>query len=493
MAQSRKPVAWSIAGSDSGGASGIQADLCTFKDFGVYCCTAITAVTAQNSFAVGHIAVTSKRAMAAQINALDSDFPADAIKVGMLASDGVAQTVCNYLDDFKGPVVVDPVIRASSGDSLISDDAMDMMRKRLLPRADVITPNRNEAGFLLGRKLASTTDMEQAAHDLVAKGARSVLITGGHFDAVDGLCVDYWCDATRGFWIGGEHINSVHSRGSGCTISSAIAAGLARGLPIEDALVLARAYISKGIRYAVQMGGGPGAVAHMGWPDSVDDWPVVAPTLADFRRVAFPACDKPLGLYPVVDSAKWVARMVNAGATTVQLRVKDRPLEEVKAEIAAAVAAVEGSDARLVINDYWREALESGAWGVHLGQEDLAEADLDAIHGAGLRLGISTHSDWEVARAHAARPSYIAIGPIYPTTSKPMPFAPQGVARLQRWVNMLGDTYPLTAIGGIDTARAADVLGTGVGSCAMISAITAADNPEAVVGKLVHMHSEAAA
>ncbi len=488
MAQSRRPVAWSIAGSDSGGASGIQADLCTFKDLGVYCCTAITAVTAQNSFAVGHIAVTSKRAMAAQINALDSDFPADAIKVGMLASDGVAQTVCNYLDDYSGPVVFDPVIRASSGDALVSDDAMKMMRKRLLPRADVITPNRNEAGFLLGRKLQTIGDVETAAQDLIALGGRSVLITGGHFETVSGRCLDYWCDATRGFWIGGRHINSVHSRGSGCTLSSAIAACLARGMAVEDALVLARAYVAKGLRYAVQMGSGPGAVAHMGWPDSIEDWPVVADSPEDFRSIPFPDCDRPLGLYPVVDSAKWVRRVLAAGADTVQLRIKNQTPENIKKEIRAAVEAVAGSDARLVINDYWREAIDAGAWGVHLGQEDLATANLDAIHSAGLRLGISTHSDWEVARAHAARPSYIAIGPVYATTSKDMLFAPQGLARLKRWVAMLGPQYTLTAIGGIGVSRAAGVLATGVGSCAMISAITEAADPEAVVAELVAMH-----
>ncbi len=142
----------------------------------------------------------------------------------------------------------------------------------------------------------------------------------------------------------------------------------------------------------------------------------------------------------------------------------------------------------MFINDYWPQAITAGAYGVHLGQEDLDVADIQAIADAGLRLGVSTHSHYEVARAHALRPSYIAIGPVYPTTSKEMRFGPQGVNRLRHWVELLSPGYTLTAIGGINLKRADEVLATGVGSCAMITAITEADDPESVVASLMALH-----
>ena len=136
------------------------------------------------------------------------------------------------------------------------------------------------------------------------------------------------------------------------------------------------------------------------------------------------------------------------------------------------------------MNDFWREAIDARAYGVHLGQEDLTDADLPAIAGAGIRLGVSTHSYYEIARAHAVAPSYLAIGPIYATTTKPMKFAPQGIDRLGRWVDLLKPRYPLTAIGGIDTARAPGVMATGVDSIAVVRAITEAADPFQAVADL---------
>ena len=144
----------------------------------------------------------------------------------------------------------------------------------------------------------------------------------------------------------------------------------------------------------------------------------------------------------------------------------------------------EGSGTRLFVNDHWQEAIRTGAYGVHLGQEDLETADLAAIAHAGIRLGVSTHSYFELARAHAVRPSYVAIGPIWATTTKPMKFAPQGIGRLRRWVGLLASLYPLTAIGGVSTERVPAVMATGVGSVAVVRAITEASDPKAAVARL---------
>ncbi len=188
---------------------------------------------------------------------------------------------------------------------------------------------------------------------------------------------------------------------------------------------------------------------------------------------AFAATAPQLGLYPVVDSVSWIERLLAAGVRTIQLRIKDLPDREAEDSVRKAIALGRRYRARLFINDYWRLAIAHQAYGVHLGQEDLEVADLQAIRQAGLRLGISTHDDAERERAVALRPSYIALGHIFPTQTKQMPSAPQGVAQLQRHLPHL-QGIPAVAIGGISLARVPEVLATGVGSIAVVSAITQA-------------------
>ncbi|MDO1510942.1 MULTISPECIES: thiamine phosphate synthase [unclassified Neisseria] len=188
----------------------------------------------------------------------------------------------------------------------------------------------------------------------------------------------------------------------------------------------------------------------------------------------------PLRFYAVVPTAEWVERMVKAGADTVQLRNKELHGDNLKKEIERSVATCKGTSTRLFINDYWQEAIAAGAYGVHLGQEDMNEADLAAIADAGLRLGLSTHSVAELDRALSVRPSYVASGAIFPTTTKKMPTAPQGLDNLRHYVAQAGDT-PVVAIGGINLQNAKEVLATGVSSLAVVRAVTEADNPEAVV------------
>lgn len=188
----------------------------------------------------------------------------------------------------------------------------------------------------------------------------------------------------------------------------------------------------------------------------------------DFPPVPFRS-----GLYPVVDSVQWIERLLDAGVRTLQLRIKDRRDEEVEADVVAAIALGRRYNARLFINAYWRLAIKHQAYGVHLGQEDLQATDLNAIRAAGLRLGVSTYDDMEIDVALAARPSYIALGHVFPTQTKQMPSAPQGLEQLARHVERLAD-YPTVAIGGISLARAPAVIATGVGSIAVVSAITQA-------------------
>ncbi|NHB93875.1 thiamine phosphate synthase [Photorhabdus cinerea] len=193
-----------------------------------------------------------------------------------------------------------------------------------------------------------------------------------------------------------------------------------------------------------------------------------------------------LGLYPVVGSLEWISRLLKVGVTTIQLRIKDLPEDQVEEDIQQAIMLGRQYNARLFINDYWRLAIKHGAYGVHLGQEDLVIADLNAIQAAGLRLGISTHDEQELARAKSLRPSYIALGHIFPTTTKEMPSSPQGLNTLKQQVENTPD-YPTVAIGGISLERIPDVIATGVGGVALVSAITKAKDWHQATSQLLHL------
>ncbi len=181
--------------------------------------------------------------------------------------------------------------------------------------------------------------------------------------------------------------------------------------------------------------------------------------------------------YPIVDSADWIARLLPCGVRFVQLRIKDRPHAAVRSEIAAAKTLCAKAGAQLVVNDYWEAAIDLGCSFVHLGQNDLKTADLAAIRRAGLRLGLSTHDEAELARALAAAPDYIALGPIYPTILKKMAFAPQGLARIGEWKEKVG-AIPLVAIGGITLERAKGVFEAGADIVSVVTDITLAADPE---------------
>ncbi|MBN7124718.1 thiamine-phosphate diphosphorylase [Erwinia billingiae] len=203
-------------------------------------------------------------------------------------------------------------------------------------------------------------------------------------------------------------------------------------------------------------------------------------------RSAFPPTSAQLGLYPVVETVAWIARLLEAGVRTIQLRIKDLPEAAVENDIAAAIELGKRYQARLFINDYWQLAIKYQAYGVHLGQEDLDVADLDAIHRAGLRLGLSTHDDAELDRALAEKPSYIALGHVFPTQTKNMPSSPQGLQELQRHISRLKGISTV-AIGGISLERAPQVLATGVGSIAVVSAITLAPDWQAATAQLLDL------
>jgi thiamine-phosphate pyrophosphorylase len=195
--------------------------------------------------------------------------------------------------------------------------------------------------------------------------------------------------------------------------------------------------------------------------------------------------------YPVVDSLAWVERLTKLGVGTIQLRAKDLDDSQSLQMVTDALAITAGTQAKLVVNDYWRAAIVAGAKYLHLGQEDLADADLGAIREAGLSLGVSTHDDAELETALAAKPDYVALGPIFFTTLKSMRFEPQGIPKIAEWKKRIG-TIPLVAIGGIKFEHAAEIFAAGADSIAVVSDVTQNADPDARVRQWLGLSAEAA-
>jgi hydroxymethylpyrimidine/phosphomethylpyrimidine kinase len=254
-----------IAGSDSGGGAGIQADLKTFAALGCYGMSAITALTAQNTVGVSGIHPVPPDFAAAQIAAVLEDIGADAVKIGMLYSAELIRVVAEQLQTFNARnIVLDPVMVAQSGDRLLRDDAVGAITEYLMPIADVVTPNIPEAEVLVGREIRSVEEMRQAARDLGRFGSRSILVKGGHREEDDSSDLLYVCREDRLVSLTAERVSSRNTHGTGCTLSAAIAACLAKGEALEDAVHHAKEYISRAIRAGAgyTLGRGHGPVHH---------------------------------------------------------------------------------------------------------------------------------------------------------------------------------------------------------------------------------------
>jgi hydroxymethylpyrimidine/phosphomethylpyrimidine kinase len=260
----RYPRVLSIAGSDSGGGAGIQADLKTIAALGCYGMTAITALTAQNTLGVRTIHAVPLQMLADQIDAVVEDIGVDAVKIGMLHSAETVRTVAAAIERHALPhVVLDPVMIATSGAVLIDEEAIAVLVRELFPKAAVVTPNLDEASLLVGRKHESEPQMEATARQLLKMGARAVLLKGGHLpgDTVSDLLLTQSGEA---HWMRAPRIDTANSHGTGCKLSSAIAAHLALGSPLVDAVQLARAYVRGALQAGapVRTGAGSGPLNH---------------------------------------------------------------------------------------------------------------------------------------------------------------------------------------------------------------------------------------
>ncbi len=475
-----------IAGHDPVHGAGITADLAVWAAMGLDGCSAITALTVQNSEGLIQVLPMDPLSVRSVLQALLRDGEPAAIKIGMLGSAAMAREVSDFLAGRRCPVVVDPVLGGSNGWNAYDRDEVGMEALRaLMRRADVITPNLPEAAALLQ---VSPSDVLHHLDGLRAWSGGAVVLKGGHAEGP--FSVDRVMHGDRSAWLQATRLpGSAH--GSGCVFSAALAGMLAQGWNVFDACCEAKLRATAGQAQARTEGPGrphmnaapvltSDALPTFHWSDDAsparhrhDEGAAQSVRAA----TAFPPPAHPLGFYAVLPSADWIEHALSCGVRTLQLRIKEGslPQPELFAQLRAAVRAAGAvPGAQLFINDHWQDALELGAYGVHLGQEDMATADWAALRAAGLRLGLSTHTPLEISRAHALRPSCIAIGPVYPTTLKAMAYAPVGLQRLRSWAAHCKPAYPVVAIGGISLERAPAVMACGVDSVAVVSALTQA-------------------
>lgn len=260
--KSRIPVALTIAGSDSGGGAGIQADLRTFAFHCVHGTSALTCVTAQNTLGVTRVDALSAEAVSAQIQAVVGDIGVDAVKTGMLLNREIMAAVASEVESFQiHNLVVDPVMVSRSGDRLIDDEAIACLQNILIPMAAVVTPNRFEATILSNLEINSVDDMRSAAEKIYSLGAKAVLVKGGGMTG-ELRGVDVWFDGRSSEVLKAETVDTHHTHGTGCTLSAAIAANLALGKDLFTAVTLAKHYVTNALQYALDIGEGQGPVGH---------------------------------------------------------------------------------------------------------------------------------------------------------------------------------------------------------------------------------------
>ena len=472
-----------IAGHDPVHGAGFTADLATWAAMGLDGASVATALTVQNSSGLTRVEPVAATLVRDALQTVLRDGEPRAVKIGMLGSAAVAREVAEFIAARRCPVVVDPVLAASNGRSAHEGQAAFLPALRALMRhADVITPNLPEALALLGDEPVSLPALRG-----LCRGA--VVLKGGHAEGEHS--VDWVADATRTALLSASRL-ATPAHGTGCVLSAALAGLMAQGWDVFDAATEAKLRVHAGIAQARPRPGRPHTLAAPRL-DSAHlptlQW-VSRGAVAAVAELPFAALDEAPGLYPVLPDAEWVERLLAAGVRTVQLRIKagDKTEADTRAQIERAVLAgrrVPG--AQVFINDHWRLALELGAYGVHLGQEDLDTADLARLRQAGLRLGVSSHTPAEMARAHAVQPSYVAIGPVYPTTLKAMRYEAVGLERLRQWTAAYQPRYPVVAIGGISLERVPGVLACGVDGLAVVSAITQADDPDEATRALMHL------
>lgn len=477
----KKSAVLSVSAHDPLGMAGIAMDQRALTSMGVHCASCITANTAQNQTDFFQLNPVDLNVFTSQLDAVNKQDIFNVIKIGLISDMKQAQALVEHPIFSNKVIVLDPVLGASSDKNQDSNARLAALIF-LIQYVDILTPNVDEAQVLMSlfdESFTRTINPLLLAQSLNQHTGCAVLLKGGHGEH---KAQDLYCDNERYFYLEHAEYSHTFNRGTGCAMASLIAGAIALGHSMADAVVIAKMQMACGWENPFNIDEKTGSLGFKKFDQTNPDHfknsqlPIVYANHQQ-KDLEFLPCNSELGLYPIVDRATWLARLLPLGVRVIQLRVKDLTGDKLKIEIEQCVKLANQYDCQLYINDYWQLAIECGAYGVHLGQEDIDDADLAAIAKAGLRLGLSSHCFYEVARAITIKPSYIAFGPVYATQTKDMPWVPQGENGLAYWRAQLAD-FPLVAIGGIHGERFEKVKAQGVDSIAMISAITQSENPE---------------
>ncbi|GMH25062.1 hypothetical protein Nepgr_026905 [Nepenthes gracilis] len=489
------PHVMSVAGSDSGGGAGIQADLKTCAARGVYCSTVITAVTAQNTVGVQGVHILPEDFVAKQMKAVLSDMQVDVVKTGMIPSVGIAKVLLQCISEFPiRALVVDPVMVSTSGDVLADSSILPVFRNELLPTADIVTANLVEASALLGGvQMETIDDMKFAAKSIYDMGPRNVLVKGGDLPAsLD--AVDIFFDGKNLYELSSARINTRNTHGTGCALASCIAAELAKGSPMLSAIKVAKRFIETALVYSkdIEIGGGlQGPFDHLLKLKNVPH--------RSLARCLF--SPEKLLLYAVTNSGmneKWgrsitdaVKAAIEGGATIVQLREKNLETREFLEAATACVAICRSKGVPLLINDRVDIALACDADGVHIGQSDMPTCTARCLLGSEKIIGVSCQTPEQAHRAWIDGADYIGCGGVYSTNTK----ANNLIIGLDGLKSVcLASNLPVVAIGGINSSNACSVMEIGVPNLKGVAVVSALFDRECIsteTGKLRALLEEA--
>jgi len=472
-------VVLTIAGSDPSGGAGIQADLRTFAALGVVGVSVITALTVQNSLGVQAVHPVPADVLDAQLEAILSDTKVQAVKIGMLGGADQVRAVAAALRKY-GPsnVILDPVLASTGGVPLLDGEGRAALLTDLMPLCDLVTPNVPELGVLTGMATEYGGERAEAARHLQSLGANAVLVKGGHLP--NSVADRLFQSADRSEVFTGPRVGTTHTHGTGCLFSSAVAAILASGQTLEEAVATAKRLVARSLLFPVQVGRG------RGYPDIQRG----ALQASDIRRSHAALASAIKGVYVVADPALRPGRKLSdvvsaalvGGAHTIQLRAKGLSDTHLESLARSAWLLAREREAVLVVNDRV-EVARDFADGVHLGPDDMAPADARRLLGPDKLVGVSV-ATVEEAKAAAPYASYFGVGAIFGTKTKLDAGEAIGVERIGK-IKAAFPNIPIVAIGGINAGNIAEVAAAGADAAAVVSAVVAAPDMEVATRELV--------
>uniref|UniRef100_A0A0E0HCG9 Pyridoxamine kinase/Phosphomethylpyrimidine kinase domain-containing protein n=1 Tax=Oryza nivara TaxID=4536 RepID=A0A0E0HCG9_ORYNI len=442
------PHVLTVAGSDSGGGAGIQADIKACAALGAYCSSVVTAVTAQNTAGVQGIHVVPEEFIREQLNSVLSDMSVDVVKTGMLPSIGVVRVLCESLKKFPvKALVVDPVMVSTSGDILSESSTLSVYRDELFAMADIVTPNVKEASRLLGGvSLRTVSDMRNAAESIYKFGPKHVLVKGGDMlESSD--ATDVFFDGKEFIELHAHRIKTHNTHGTGCTLASCIASELAKGATMLHAVQVAKNFVESALHHMTDSG------MNKKWGRSIKE---------------------------AVQAA------IEGGATIVQLREKDSETREFLEAAKACMEICKSSGVPLLINDRVDIALACNADGVHVGQSDMSAHEVRELLGPGKIIGVSCKTPAQAQQAWNDGADYIGCGGVFPTSTKANnpTLGFDGLKTV-----CLASKLPVVAIGGINASNAGSVMELGLPNLKGVAVVSALFDRPSVVAETRNMKS----